>query len=49
MRPTKELKSLFQELVNITTKDTGRRDWALIKWKSIAPFNQFRLIDLVKH
>lgn len=48
MKPSTELKALFMELVGITTKETGRRDWALIKYKSMVPFNQFKLIDLVK-
>lgn len=48
MKPSNELKSLFQELVNITTKETGRRDWAIIRWKSLAPFTQFKLVDLIK-
>lgn len=47
-QPTQELKDLFWELVEITTKDCKRRDWALIRYKSIAPFNSFRLIDFKK-
>jgi hypothetical protein len=47
MKPTNELKALFQELVIITTKETNRRDWAIIRWKAIAPFNQFRLTELM--
>lgn len=46
--PTTELKSLFKELVSITTIQTDRRDWAIIIWKSQLPFNQFTLISLMK-
>lgn len=40
------LKILFIELVKLDTMNTGRRDWALLKWKSLAPFNQFTLVSL---
>lgn len=47
MKASKELKSLFQELVKIDTLQFGRRDWALIKFKSMTPFNQFSLKELM--
>ena len=48
MKPTKELKDLFKELVTIETFNYKRRDWAIIKLKGMYPFNQFKLIDLIK-
>ncbi len=41
-----QLKSLFQELVSITTADIKRRDWAILRTRNLAPFNQFSLKDL---
>jgi hypothetical protein len=46
-QPTTELKNLFAELVSLTTRETNRRDWAIIRWKSMVPFNQFSLIELM--
>ncbi len=46
-KPSKELKSLFQELVQIMTAFCGRRDWAILTYKNLAPFNQFKLTDLM--
>jgi hypothetical protein len=48
MKPSFELKSLFKELVGITADQTGRRDWAIIRWRNTFPFNRFGLIDLMK-
>ncbi len=47
IQPTPELKNLFAELVSQTTKESNRRDWAIMHWKSVAPFNKFRLIELM--
>ena len=47
IQPTPELKNLFAELVSITAKETNRIDWAIMRWKSAEPFNQFRLIELM--
>ena len=44
--PSPELINLFRDLVKITTEETGRRDWALIRFKNIAPFNSFTLKSL---
>lgn len=41
-----ELKSLFKELVQITTADIKRRDWAILRTRNLMPFNQFTLKDL---
>jgi len=48
MKPSDKLKALFQELISIDTKQTGRRDWSIIKWRHMTPFNQFKLMDLMK-
>ena len=47
MQASKELKSLFRELVVIDTFNYGRRDWAIIKYKSMIPFNKFSLKELM--
>lgn len=48
MKPTEKIKDLFKELVEIDTFNYKRRDWAIIKYKGMYPFNQFKLIDLIK-
>lgn len=39
-QPSQELKTLFNELVEIETK-TSNRDWAILVWSQRAPFNLF--------
>jgi len=48
-KPSTELKNLFQELVYLMTCDCGRRDWALLTYKNLHPFNNFKLIDLMSN
>jgi len=48
-KPSTELKKLFQELVSIMTSFCGRRDWAILTYKNMAPFNNFKLIDLMSN